>query len=1629
MKKVKKGLILATIMCATMGAFTACNEPTTYGLTFETNGGNELSVQRVEEGAEFVLPLPTRSGYKFKGWYTTADFTGEAVTKAVITADAIYYAKWAEVGQITLNLDGGTLSNLESTTMELEVGENVSNFMQNYVPTKPGVEFGAWFNGSNELSSNLKMSKNGLTLTAKYKVGYTVEIWLQNEDDDQYSPDSKITLTGTDYVGKNFTSQYTKTGFTEVQKSDSVTQKQLSETASENVFRHYLDRNLCTVTFYANVPNEELSSVGDEIVVKYGKKFLAPTNYTADGYCLIGWASSPTATEPQYKADYVYTVLYNNDDATSKTVMIEPDKSMPLFGVWAKGYEDVFGNDDSIYVLDEKSEEVYLSRGNVFFQGTYDPDDGEFYFTLPNGEELYGRLYENKKFAYGDQSRTEEWYTLYQVGGLVETTKIQFDEYNGITYDENGSESTGTYYVKDGYYYASFTEGKLANKNLTFFLGMSGTTPAFQQQNEAEVALKNVPYYMVNGKSLGKTNATLTLDGFGVARFGADQAQSSYNYSMDAETQVVTLTNSSGAEAYAFRVIDWANEKAIVDYKADLEGEFAVSETKKLVLDGAYEATYTIGEEVITGYFSATESVFGGYIVTVTSITNKTYKFLVTKETTEGAEGEDPVVTFTIEEKNIGYAEYYYKNAENTYYTPLIVMNDPADKKISVYGYTADATFELVLIGGYVYDAEKDLYTFTRETLEAGADAVLTEPIDLSKILGFEFKLDSTTTSYNIHFWYSATTSEGKSELDENYTEQDGTGKLVLVAGMAIYENDGYVLTGTYSTTNGVTTIQTQYGNVWLEINETDKTFVALNHNPYTAVFYGENGTFNTLETLAFDGKDGATYTKKDADGNVVETCFGTIEKLDKLTEFGDEIYKFTSDEKTFEYLALQLNYQAMVSPYNDAYETTYETEDGKSVLTLDGFSYRAKYLNDGETLYGYYAIEAENVIVFVAEDLTCYFDLVEEALVVRGEEYGVYGIVDNQLFEGLYVELNGYDKVTVFTFDENGERNEKGQGTYSYNDGVYTFTYTVKDTVNDTEDTFKLVGQLSLRSYDGGENRSFIVEHKEFTQTYVSEVDWSILVLDSIGNATRYTEIGQKVEGRYTVITDSLLYFIANDGSDAAIYSYDRAAKTATPKVFSTVGYYTEDLDSLIFSKYGFAIFNGTTEYYYNIENSKVVIYRRDMTSGDKNDYGFVEDRSFEYMTEEKEFDGKTYYKNMGAAIKFERSDDPTTVYPVLTKLGEAFSGEITSLIFKPFNAGSNSTTGTVKIGETVLNCTITREVVDGVVETYLTISEGVKKGIYRVDIEVSYNGEEGTNTYVVTGVSCESSHYSYAYLYNYYYFAYFYGTAYASQFQNEFGTLSVHYEYAVTGEQEKCYVTAEFGEYSQAYDVNGEILGIVDGTYTYDSNHDWYITQFKGADGQNYNMYFSLVYHPAFRLYGYYVNALTRVETLTTEDGYAVTVERIVATDSKAEVGAIFKFSLEKDETPIEADNLLIDNGEYQYIVREEAQTTYYKIVLTMADSGSVGSDKKLVPVYTKVTVTVDTSYTTIYTADKSACADIDVENNVTMVIVGDESYIGTETVYDETTKTYTVTTTDGKVFEIVNGETVTITEKSLN
>lgn len=1626
MKKIRKGLLIASLLgvaVCSAGLLSACKKEATVKLVFDEKGGASVADKELKVGTTYTLPTPTYEGYSFEGWYTNADYTGEPVTEVKATKGQTYYAKWVKLYTLTLDLNGGTMD--KSSTVSIKQGANVYNALAEYIPTKTGLTFGAWFNGNNELSKDTTMTAD-LSLKAKYKVAYTVEIYKERLDGSGFEKADDI--VGYEYPGVEYSSEQKLEGFKEFKHDNTVTDKVLSETATQNVFKHYYHRETYTVSFVPTYPDGTAGET-KKLQGKYGAEVEIPSDYEYAGYCLIGWSDVPQG-EATLPANYISNVLYNKDESVkAEKMVIESDGT--YYGVWQKGYKDMFGGTDTVFIIGEEEEEkvAYLARGGFLFKGTYTLKKNEFRFTeLTNP--IIGRLYDDDKFILCDDARAGAIHKLYVAGAetpLVETTTVMFDQYNGITYREKGKEnSVGTYVVENGYYVVTYSQGAYKGKKM--YLSVTTTelngvsTPIFQVRNEKEYGLGEIKMATVDGGLLVLDDAyTIKLNGFGSATYTAPDGSSVFSYTYDEANNLLTLVSSMGDKIQC-RLQTVNNKKSFVVYSEEMDKTYdIVKDTETLKLDGACVAVYTNGTTEIEGYYTTKESVFGGTIVEMQTKAGAKYAFVITANDSQGS------VSYETEKKAGGYAEYYYvqydedKNQVALYYAPLLVLNDDAEGEATLYGYTQSQTFEKVSEGTYTFDDETGLYTYDADEHFTPAQAVVAL-FDVLEVQSCEFALNTDTYTVGVSYWYSWTSKDDVvTPIAKTYTS-DKEGTLTLVGGFAFYEEMGVELSGTYVFDDGYVKLTTKDGDsFYYEL--TGRKFITMQSMPYDLFFMRPNGTTIQGTYISLNGKGGAEYVIKtfDEKGEVadVQTTVGTVETLNESTNSGAPVYRFTSSTITFKYIVLGNGVNWFYAPFNDDYNGTYNsTKSGR--LELDGYGYMAYYTDEnGNRTSGRYLINEEGTVCVTLNGTERYFDVEGRTFTLRGIEYGTYAVLKNQIFNGVYIELNGYDKAVAFKYVDEERVDIDINGSYEKTANGYKITY--------QDDTNKIVLDGAL---DG---ETFNIRNSSAVQTYINKNDWSILTLDDVGNAIRYTADGKTEKGKYTLVTDTLLYFVNNAGTNACIYVYDKAKGEATPCALTATSYYTQELESLYFSQYGFAIFNGGTRYYYNKVGNSVVMYRQaeEDELNQANEYGFIEDTSFGTLDATKEYGGKTYYRYYGTAIRFVREEATKTHYPIVLGTDK---WNLEALSFMPTGEMEFEVVGTVVFNGKTYSCQVIRKMVDDKMEMYFTI--GLNIGYYRFDIEATYNGtgadDDTPNTYEITAYTWVISSYSYKYLDTYYrHFLsdYQYGTSLLEGYTNDIGYVEIHRAYDKDGNvlEDGHFLTAEFLEGSKMYDTTGAIVSFEKAELISTDDLMKHEAIFEAEDGYTYHVHFQLVYHGAFGLYGYYVDAFTREETFDANDGYKVVIERKLASDGNAfTIGVNSKVLLIKDGVTTDLNSFnawALIGGNYYYIdsiyadddvnqERDPIKETYYSVHCKTASDGTLDQDAKVPAPYESVTVIVEESKT-YHSEDGKSWATIIPSWGVTLFSYGSTDNekeevpfaVAESCTYDEATQTYTV------------------------
>lgn len=107
-------------------------------ITLEPNGGTLPEVSLVEGAA---LPIPTKIGYTFAGWYENPELTGDPVTDVPTgsTVNVTFYAKWTpNTYTVTFDANGGSVSQTSAVTV-------AGKLTSLPTPTYDGHNFLGWY--------------------------------------------------------------------------------------------------------------------------------------------------------------------------------------------------------------------------------------------------------------------------------------------------------------------------------------------------------------------------------------------------------------------------------------------------------------------------------------------------------------------------------------------------------------------------------------------------------------------------------------------------------------------------------------------------------------------------------------------------------------------------------------------------------------------------------------------------------------------------------------------------------------------------------------------------------------------------------------------------------------------------------------------------------------------------------------------------------------------------------------------------------------------------------------------------------------------------------------------------------------------------------------------------------------------------------------------------------------------------------------------------------------------------------------------------------------------------------------------------------------------------------------------
>ena len=137
-----------------------------YVMTLDANGGTVDPTQITVSYGSAVgeLPVPTRTGYTFAGWYDAQGTKVGATSVYLVQSNITLTAKWtANQYTVTVNPGNGEKPSDITVTFDSPIGKLPT-------PTRDGYKFGGWYdqNGNQITADTIYTMDGNLTLTAKW---------------------------------------------------------------------------------------------------------------------------------------------------------------------------------------------------------------------------------------------------------------------------------------------------------------------------------------------------------------------------------------------------------------------------------------------------------------------------------------------------------------------------------------------------------------------------------------------------------------------------------------------------------------------------------------------------------------------------------------------------------------------------------------------------------------------------------------------------------------------------------------------------------------------------------------------------------------------------------------------------------------------------------------------------------------------------------------------------------------------------------------------------------------------------------------------------------------------------------------------------------------------------------------------------------------------------------------------------------------------------------------------------------------------------------------------------------------------------------------------------------------------
>ncbi|HRY78543.1 MAG TPA: InlB B-repeat-containing protein, partial [Candidatus Izemoplasmatales bacterium] len=279
-----------TTTTSTSTTTSSTTTTTAFLILFEENGGSAVA-DYTSSSQLSQLPVTTRTGFTFSGWYIDPECT-VVFNPETPRTDWTFtlYAGWTPLEQVTVTFESNGGSPVFSWIM---YSGDTLTFPTN--PVKTGYSFGGWYSEPELTTVYVPAAlSESITLYARWipaQVNVTVERYLEGLDGIYVKTETASMLRYTEALAE--APLLPQTGFT---VNPSHPAAVLSGTVAPDgslVLKVYYDRNDYTIAFEANADLSIRS-----ITLAYGSPVTKPSDPIRAGFSFLGWFSDPDKTLP-----------------------------------------------------------------------------------------------------------------------------------------------------------------------------------------------------------------------------------------------------------------------------------------------------------------------------------------------------------------------------------------------------------------------------------------------------------------------------------------------------------------------------------------------------------------------------------------------------------------------------------------------------------------------------------------------------------------------------------------------------------------------------------------------------------------------------------------------------------------------------------------------------------------------------------------------------------------------------------------------------------------------------------------------------------------------------------------------------------------------------------------------------------------------------------------------------------------------------------------------------------------------------------------------------------------------------------------------------------------------------------